>query len=139
MLSQLAARLRRAPDDVSEMLPFDEVVAALGCLGERHLGLQAIPLDAIVGSVNRAADFDRWFRPGRGCRARALGTARPRAAGGRGPAADRRLPASASCYFVRDGHHRVSVAIALRLRTIDAFVTEVRTRVDATGIAAAAT
>ena len=38
-------------------------------------------------------------------------------------------------YFVRDGHHRVSVAIALRLRTIDAYVTEVLTRVDATGIA----
>jgi hypothetical protein len=37
-------------------------------------------------------------------------------------------------YFVRDGHHRVSVAIALRLRTIDAYVTDVLTKVDATGI-----
>ena len=59
VLSQLAARLRRQPDDVSEVLPYDEVVAALGYLGERPLGLQAIPLDAIVGSVDRAADFDR--------------------------------------------------------------------------------
>src|SRR6478752_9068004 len=63
VLSQLAARLRRQPDDVSEVLPYDEVVAALGYLGERPLGLQVIPLDAIVGSVDRAADFDRWFRP----------------------------------------------------------------------------
>ena len=34
VLSQLAARLRREPDDVSEVLPYDEVVAALGGAGE---------------------------------------------------------------------------------------------------------
>jgi hypothetical protein len=34
-------------------------------------------------------------------------------------------------YFVRDGHHRVSVASALGRGDIDAFVTEVITRVDA--------
>lgn len=28
------------------------------------------------------------------------------------------------CYFVIDGHHRVSVARALRLGTIDAYVTQ---------------
>ena len=33
-------------------------------------------------------------------------------------------------YFVRDGHHRVSVARALGLNDIDAYVTEVVTRVD---------
>jgi hypothetical protein len=34
-------------------------------------------------------------------------------------------------YFVRDGHHRVSVASALGLGDIDAYVIEVVTRVDA--------
>ena len=34
-------------------------------------------------------------------------------------------------YFVRDGHHRVSVARALGRTDIDAYVTEVTTRVDA--------
>src|SRR5436305_14371428 len=34
-------------------------------------------------------------------------------------------------HFVRDGHHRVSVARALGLRDLDAFVTEVVTRVGA--------
>jgi hypothetical protein len=34
-------------------------------------------------------------------------------------------------YFVRDGHHRVSVATALGLTDIDAYVTEVITKVDA--------
>jgi hypothetical protein len=37
-------------------------------------------------------------------------------------------------HFVKDGHHRVSVAHALRLRSIDAYVTEVTTKIDATGI-----
>jgi hypothetical protein len=36
-------------------------------------------------------------------------------------------------YFVRDGHHRVSVASALGYGDIDAHVTEVVTRVDAGG------
>ncbi|MEA2160157.1 MAG: hypothetical protein QOD66_2537, partial [Solirubrobacteraceae bacterium] len=36
-------------------------------------------------------------------------------------------------YFVRDGHHRVSVACALGRADIDAYVTEVITRVDAKG------
>jgi hypothetical protein len=37
-------------------------------------------------------------------------------------------------HFVADGHHRVSVAHALGLATIDAYVTEVRTKLDPGGI-----
>jgi len=40
-----------------------EVVDALGRRGERQLGLQEIPLDQIVGSVDKVRDFDRRFRP----------------------------------------------------------------------------
>ena len=43
VLSRLAQRLLREPDDVSLILPFDEVVAALGMLGERQIGLVTIP------------------------------------------------------------------------------------------------
>ncbi len=35
VLVKLARRLRREPDDVDLILPFDEVVAALGYEGER--------------------------------------------------------------------------------------------------------
>jgi len=133
VLSQLAARLRREPDDVSEVLPYDEVVAALGYLGERPLGLQAIPLDAIVGSVDRAADFDRWFRP------------RARVSRQRWERLDRVLREGeglppidvfrvGELYFVRDGHHRVSVALALGNSVIEAHVTEVLTQIPAAGI-----
>ena len=45
VLAQLAQRLRREPDDVNLILPFDDVVAALGLRGERYLGLENIRLD----------------------------------------------------------------------------------------------
>ena len=62
-MARLRARAARKPDDVNLILPFDEVVAALGRDGERDLGLQTIKLDSIVGTVDRRADFDRRFRP----------------------------------------------------------------------------
>lgn len=133
VLSRLAGWLRREPDDVSEILPFDEVVAALGRTGEHRLGLQVIDLDTIVGSVDRVGDFDRWFRPRPAVsreRWERLDLARRR--GETIPPID--VYRVGELHFVRDGHHRVSVAHALRLRTIDAFVTEITTRVDATGI-----
>jgi hypothetical protein len=127
-LARIAHRLRGEPDDVDVILPFEEVVAALGRLGERRLGLKVIPLDSIVGTVDRTTDFDRMFRPT---------TGRVRKRWERIAAAMRRgeaLPPIdvyrvGDLHFVRDGHHRVSVARALGRRDIDAFVTEVLTRV----------
>jgi hypothetical protein len=133
VLSRLAAWLRREPDDVSEILPFDEVVAALGRTGERRLGLQVIPLDSIVGSVDRARDFDRWFRPRSGrSRERWERLARAQRRGEAIPPID--VYRVGELHFVKDGHHRVSVAHALGLRSVEAYVTEVTTRIDATGI-----
>jgi hypothetical protein len=133
VLSRLAAWLRREPDDVSEILPFDEVVAALGRRGERRLGLRIVPLESIVGSVDRARDFDRWFRPRSGrSRERWERLARAQRRGEAIPPID--VYRVGELHFVRDGHHRVSVAHALGLRAIEAYVTEVTTRIDATGI-----
>ncbi len=63
VLSRLGNRLRREPDDVNLILPFDDVVSALGMEGERDLGLQTIALDTVVGTVDSHRDFDRRFRP----------------------------------------------------------------------------
>jgi hypothetical protein len=63
VLSRLAARLRRSPDDVNPILPFDEVIEALGMRGERSVGLQTISLASVVGTVDSRRDFDRRFRP----------------------------------------------------------------------------
>ena len=49
-LARLAARLRRA-DDVNHILPFEEVVQALGRVGERRLGEQLIQLDSVNVAV----------------------------------------------------------------------------------------
>jgi hypothetical protein len=133
VVSRLAAWLRREPDDISEILPFDEVVAALGRTGEKRIGLQVIQLDSIVGSVDRTRDFDRWFRPRSGrSRERWERLARAQRRGEAIPPID--VYRVGELHFVKDGHHRVSVAHALGFRSIDAFVTEVTTKIDATGI-----
>jgi hypothetical protein len=128
MLADLARRLRFEPDDVGYILPFEEVVEALGRVSERDLGLQAIPLDSIVGTVDRGKEFDRSFRPT---------SPRVRARWQRIAEAQRRgesfPPISVfrigELHFVRDGHHRVSVARSLGRTDIDAYVTDVTTRV----------
>lgn len=130
MLSRLSARLRGEPGDVNVILPFEEVVAALGRRGERRLGLQTIDLDSIVGTVDRQREFDRRFRP-------TSGRVRPRwerinVAQRRGdPMPPIDVYRIGELHFVKDGHHRVSVARALGHRDINAYVTEVLTQVGA--------
>jgi hypothetical protein len=92
-----------------------------------------IKLDTIVGSVGKTRDFDRRFRP-RSARSRqrweqlALAARRGE---GMPPIHVYRV---GDLHFVSDGHHRVSVAHALRLDAIEANVTEVRTKLSADGI-----
>jgi hypothetical protein len=127
-LSHLAARLRREPDDVHLILPFEEVVDALGFEGERRLGLESIPLDSIVGTVDRGREFDRDFRPTSGrSRRRWENIALAERTGTSMPPID--VYRVGELHFVKDGHHRVSVARAQGRDTIDAYVTEVITRV----------
>jgi hypothetical protein len=122
--------MRREPSDVNVILPFDEVVAALGRRGERRLGPQTIPLDSIVGSVDRPREFDRRFLPT---------SSRVRQRWERIAAAQRRGEAMppidvyriGNLHFVKDGHHRVSVARALGYEDINAYVTEILTEVGA--------
>ena len=52
VMARLAQRLLREPDDVNLILPFDEVIAALGMKGERSLGLHTIRLDSVVGTMD---------------------------------------------------------------------------------------
>jgi hypothetical protein len=132
VISRLGRRLRGQPGDVDLILPFDEVVEALGRVSERSVGLESIQLDSIVGTVGRGRDFDREFRPV---------SARTRTRWERIANAQRRgqdmPPISVyrigDMHFVRDGHHRVSVARAHGNTHIDAYVTEVQTMVGAEG------
>ena len=130
-LAKIAQRLRAEPDDVSMMLPFDEVVAALGRTGQRDLGVQTIPLDSIVGTVGRAqGEFDRAFRPATtGVRGRWEEIAYARRRGTSMPPID--VFRIGELHFVQDGHHRVSVARAQGDTVIDAHVIEVKTKIGA--------
>jgi hypothetical protein len=128
-LARLSARLRRA-DDVNLILPFEEVVQALGRTGERRLGEQLIPLDSIVGTVDRAREFDRSFRPtSQRVRERWQRINLAQRKGESLPPID--VYRIGDLHFVKDGHHRVSVARALGHRDISAYVTEVLTEVGA--------
>jgi hypothetical protein len=90
----------------------------------RTSGLHAIPVESIVGTAEHAKTrtFDRRFRPGSSSRTR---WERLWMAGRRGaslpPISVYRLGDE---HFVRDGHHRVSVARSLGMAAIDAEVTE---------------
>jgi hypothetical protein len=133
VMSRLAQWLRRSPDDINIMLPFDEVVTALGRTGERRLGLQVIQLDSIVGTVDRTREFDRRFRPTSGqVRERWQRLALAQRRGEAVPPIE--VYRVGDMHFVVDGHHRVSVAHALGLKTIDAYVTEVTTRLSPDGV-----
>jgi hypothetical protein len=129
-LGRISARMRLEPSDVNVILPFDEVVAALGRRGERSVGLQTIRLDSIVGTVDRGREFDRRFRP-------TSGRVRPRweriatavRKGEPMPPID--VYRIGELHFVKDGHHRVSVAGALGHDVIEAWVTEIITELGA--------
>jgi hypothetical protein len=133
VLARLAHRLRREPDDVNLILPFDEVVAALGFRGERRLGLQTLRLDTIVGTVDSTRDFDRRFRPTSGRireRWERLALAQRRGE----PIPPIEVYRIGDMHFVIDGHHRVSIAMATGAKTIEGYVTEVLTQLPPTGI-----
>ena len=130
--AQLVACLRHAPDD-NVMLSLNEVLDALGRRGERPLGLQTIRLNTIVGTVDSNRDFDRRFRPTSGRvrdRWERLALAQRRGE----PIPPIEVYRVGGLHFVLDGHHRVSIAMAAGAKTIDAYVTEVLTRLPAAGI-----
>ncbi len=98
-------------------------LAATTAGGTRHAtGVQTIPLAQIQGSEGRCHDFDRAFHPLQ--QHTAARWVRVATAG----LLEIALPPIkviqlGERYFVRDGHHRVSVAHALGQRDIEAAVT----------------
>jgi hypothetical protein len=124
------ARLSGRPGDIDLLLPYDEVVAALGPREIVPLGLQTVELDTIVGSTDRVGGFDRRFRPTSGVsRERFERLAAAVRRGESFPPVD--LYRVGKLHFVRDGHHRVAVAQALDWKIVPAYVTEVRTAIPA--------
>jgi ParB-like nuclease domain len=125
-LAAMRRRLRGRPATDDMLLPFDEVIAALGRRGSRDLGIRPVRLDSIVGSTDRRTGFDRRFRPTSDVVAQRF--TRVDAAMRRGeqmPPID--VVRVGDAHFVQDGHHRVAAARALDWPAIDAHVIEVST------------
>lgn len=108
----------------NQLLPYSEVRQSLPFSGQRDLGVQAILVDKIVGSVGRYRDFDRAFLPTRRINSqRWINVQQARYADVELPAID--VYKLGDVYFVRDGNHRVSVARQRNQPFIDAYVTEI--------------
>jgi len=129
LVHDILAGIRNRPN---ELLSFDAVKRSLKIFGQNYLGIQTVPLADIVGSATlRYHDFDRAFMPSQDfteSRWRRVDEAYYQA---------KNLPPVqlykiGTAYFVRDGHHRVSVAREKGQEYIDAEVIEVKTRVPLT-------
>ena len=91
--------------------------------------MQVIPVDQIVGSVDRVREFDPKFRPRTGLSRRRFERIDEAARRGE-PLPPIDVYRIGDIYFVRDGHHRVAVHRALDLPEIEADVRLVRTVVE---------
>ncbi len=108
----------------NQLLAWQDVRDQLHIGGQFYRGIQSVPLERIVGSVNRYRDFDRAFLPRQThteARWRNISSAYYQ---------EKHLPPVqlykvGEAYFVLDGNHRVSVAREQGRAYIDAEVTEV--------------
>ena len=104
------------------LLSFDEVRAKLKIRGQHYEGLQTIPLDMVAGSVGRYQEFNRAFLPTQEFIRERWKRVYEVAHSPEGfPPID--VYQIGDVYFVRDGHHRVSVLKELGATTIEATVT----------------
>jgi hypothetical protein len=104
------------------LIELEQAVQRLGASQRRHVGIRPIPVASIIGTEGRGDDFDARFSPLKSHvreRLRRLGQAYP--SGDFAPISVEKL---GDAYFVVDGHHRVALARARSMATIDAEVTE---------------
>ena len=120
--AQLAARAARRLRIRARGCAHPRTLAAAAARSARPPRIDVIPLSSIVGTVEPSPHFDARFRPAsqhlrarweRVALAHRRGVSLPPIAVLQGP----------DGYYVIDGRHRVSVALALGRRDIDAFVT----------------
>ncbi len=111
-----------------DLLSFDEVAKTLKITGGVSRGLRTVPINSIIGSVNRYRDFTKTFLPRldsdehRWVRVQAIASG----AVGFPPIEVYKID---QAYFVIDGNHRVSIARQFGAQTIEAYVTELRTKI----------
>ena len=120
--------LARLTGESADLLQYEEVRRKLKARGQVSRGLHNIPIEDIVGSVGRYADFSKSFLPrqdddeGRWARVKLAMDAQAGV-----PHIE--VYKVGDAYFVLDGNHRVSVARQNGATHIQAHVIEIETRV----------
>ncbi len=113
------------PRSYSRLLPLKPLLAAVPPREERSGGLQDIPADKIIGTEDRSEDFSDGFFPIR----RHMRQRWEKIYGlmDRGELNEPlKVLEYGGCYFVRDGHHRVSAGRALGVEFFSAEVTHLK-------------
>ncbi len=108
----------------NELLPFDEVMQHVPVRGQHYQGIKQIETAQIIGSVNRYQDFDRVFLP------KQTHTRNRWESINSAYFQDVILPPIEvyqvdNVYFVKDGNHRVSVALERGQAYMDAYVIKI--------------
>ncbi len=124
-LNDIVSFLKREPNT---LISYADVRDRVTMEGESYRGMQEVPVDNIVGSMDRYRDFDRRFLPKR------KNTANRWKSIDRAYYQDVILPPIqlykvGDIYFVKDGNHRVSVARERGVAFIDAEVIEGHIRI----------
>lgn len=103
------------------MLDLQEIRRQNPDASRSYLGSRSVPIDRIRGSESRCDDFDINLRPRSEVnRSRWINVAVARLSGTILPPVE--LIYIGGFYFIRDGHHRISIARALGEKYVDAIV-----------------
>lgn len=113
-----------------ELLQYDEISSKMHVAGGASKGVQDISVDAIVGSVNRYQDFDKNFLPLHDSDMERWANVKTTMTSPGSPGLPPiRVYKLGDAYFVLDGNHRVSIAKEMGIEKIEAYVTEIKTKV----------
>ena len=105
-ISRLKRRVLHRPDHLYDL---DTLKRALSVRGSFYSGIQVVGISSILGSEGRSADFDMDFLPtSEAVRERWVNMAIMHLS--RIPLPPVQLIRIGEAYFVRDGHHRISVS-----------------------------
>lgn len=118
-----SARIKKFFGQVNPLQSLYQVEKKYPIVSRVYIGLQAVEISRICGSESRSLDFDRDFNPlTEKTKDRWLSIAT--AHQNRVALPPIQLIKIGEDYFVRDGHHRISVAKSLGESFVDAIVTE---------------
>lgn len=119
-MNTIWSKLRRQAHHLQELSEAKEIATVKS---SQEIGVHLISINRIRGSEGRAHEFDDEFRPlQKHTRERWLGVATARYMGKSLPPIS--LVRLGCDYYVRDGHHRISVARAMGQNEIEAEVTQ---------------